>query len=104
MFSITAVCRCCVLFPSTESKTVEELRSEGEASQAAHCEGNEKLLIILVDGTWKQAKRLQSSNALDLPQIPDVHCIRAYRPLGASCTTHAYHPFSVSMQDSESSG
>ncbi|KAF4741775.1 hypothetical protein FOZ63_001260, partial [Perkinsus olseni] len=52
--------RCCVLFPSNDSKTVEELRSEGVLSRPSDlaAEG-ERVLIILVDGTWKQAKRLQ---------------------------------------------
>ncbi|KAF4696822.1 hypothetical protein FOZ63_028188, partial [Perkinsus olseni] len=52
--------RCCVLFPSNDSKTVEELRFESVLSRPSDPAVEEqRVLIILVDGTWKQAKRLQ---------------------------------------------
>ncbi|KAF4692525.1 hypothetical protein FOZ60_013195 [Perkinsus olseni] len=62
--------RCCVLFPSNDSKTVEELRSESVLYRPSDpaVEG-ERVLIILVDGTWKQAKRLQKRIDRSVPRI-----------------------------------
>ncbi|KAF4651523.1 hypothetical protein FOL47_000328 [Perkinsus chesapeaki] len=63
--------RCCVLFPSEDSRTVEELRSEGVITRPCQsdCEEGQRLLIILVDGTWKQAKRLQKRVDRSVPRV-----------------------------------
>ncbi len=59
--------RCCALvFPDAQAQPVAQLQQQAQANQ-------QTLTLILLDGTWKQARKMNNSSP-DLAGLPRVIC------------------------------
>jgi DTW domain-containing protein YfiP len=95
--------RCFVLFPSTDSTEYSEFRS------LSHVNEQEDVLVIVVDGTWRQARRLNKKIPSDIPRVKitpttlSKFLCRRQTQVDRVCTAEALSLLLVDMEQCEAS-